>query len=93
MKYLELFPELAKKNNNLVAFYANAAADIFSGEMKYPFGWTGQWSISKPELVPSEKFIALDAGKQQIINFARILYYTPDENMVIKELIRIDPDF
>ncbi|MEW5596900.1 hypothetical protein ABGT24_26065 [Peribacillus frigoritolerans] len=93
MKYLEHFPEQANKNNNLVAFYANAAADIFSDEMNYPFGWTGQWSIEKPELEPSEKFIALDAGKQHIINFARILYYTPDENTVIKELIRIDPDF
>ncbi|MDM5223533.1 hypothetical protein QUF86_22930 [Peribacillus sp. NJ11] len=41
--------------------------------MKQPFGWTGQWSIAKPELEPSEKFIALDVGKQQIINFARNL--------------------
>ncbi|MGE8022107.1 hypothetical protein ACQKOM_25020 [Peribacillus frigoritolerans] len=93
IKYLEHFPEQANKNNNLVAFYANAAVDIFSDEMKQPFGWTGQWSIAKPELEPSEKFIALDTGKQQIINFARNLYYTPDENTVIKELIRIDPDF
>ncbi|MDQ0861095.1 hypothetical protein [Bacillus sp. V2I10] len=89
-EYVEQFPDQLN-SKNLVAFYANAAVGIFSNDLKNPLGWIGNWSESGID--PSENYIHLELGKQQIINLAFILLKSNDKNSVIEELIKINPDY
>lgn len=89
--YLMTSPLHSYENNYLLAFYTNAAANIFTEEIIEPMSWTGEWNKEKTMFTQSKKFLAMEKEEQQFVDFAMTLYDHPDPANIIKKLADIEP--